>query len=252
MLLDNTVNQYSYFQNTPPSTDTQNRPPSVMAYRETDKTRARRESIRQRILAAAHVLVVEGGFGYASMTAVAARAGIATGSLYKHFPSKSDLFSEVFRHATQKEVDKVAMAIQGSDHAVLRLQRAVQTFARRALKSRGLAWALIAEPVDPKVDEDRLHYRQAYAKLFETLIHDGMLRGELPQQSASVTSAALVGSLAEALVGPLAPGQRQWLETNTGAECIARQQTDDALVDALLRFCLQAVTGTPYPREAPL
>jgi AcrR family transcriptional regulator len=36
---------------------------------------------------------------------VARRAGVATGSVYRHFPSKADLFAEVFRRAAQREVD---------------------------------------------------------------------------------------------------------------------------------------------------
>ena len=40
-----------------------------------------------------------------SMQAVAARAGVATGSVYRHFPSKGDLFAEVFRRASQRELD---------------------------------------------------------------------------------------------------------------------------------------------------
>ena len=38
------------------------------------------------------------------------------------------------------------------------------TFARRALRNPRLAWALIAEPVDPLVDAERLAYRERYAR----------------------------------------------------------------------------------------
>ncbi|MCP5161312.1 MAG: TetR/AcrR family transcriptional regulator [Hahellaceae bacterium] len=214
-----------------------------MAYRDTEKTRSKREEIRTRILQATHELVVSGGFRNTTIQAVSEQAGIATGTVYKHFPSKAELFSEVFRRATQKEVDKVAQAIVGQENVLLRLQRAIRCFAHRAIQSRGLAWALIAEPVDPVVDADRLEFRQAYAALFSDLIREGIAKQEIPLQSASVTSAAIVGSLAEALVGPLAPPPPT-LQTND--RTLPSQQTEDALIDNIIRFCLQAVTGCAF------
>ena len=43
------------------------------------------------------------------------RAGVATGSVYRHFPSKAELFAEVFRRAAQREVDAVAGAAGGPE-----------------------------------------------------------------------------------------------------------------------------------------
>src|SRR3954454_19427671 len=84
----------------------------AMAYRPTERTRARAAAARERIVAAALDQVAEGGYASASMVAVARRAGMATGSVYRHFPSKADLFAEAFRVAAQREVD-VLRAIDG-------------------------------------------------------------------------------------------------------------------------------------------
>jgi AcrR family transcriptional regulator len=157
-----------------------------MPYRATERTEARRAQTRERILRAAHDLVAEGGFAAAPVAAVAARAGVATGSVYRHFSSKADLFAEVFRRAAQREVDAVA---QAGD-----LATGVETFARRALAGRRLAWALLAEPVDPVVEAERLAYRRAYRDAFMRVTGDDEL-----------TAAALVGAIGEVLVGPLSP-----------------------------------------------
>lgn len=205
-----------------------------MAYRETDRIRARKQETREGILTAAHRLVAEGGFRVASVAAVAEAAGVATGSVYKHFPSKADLFAEVFRRATEKEVAKVAEALAGEGAVSVRLCAAIDCFARRAIRGRQLAWALIAEPVDPLVDADRLRYRHAYAEVFQSVLDEGIARGELPPQSPSVSAAALVGVMAETLVGPLSPSAR-----NDAID-------HDQLIDEITRFCLQAVTGQRY------
>jgi AcrR family transcriptional regulator len=200
----------------------------TMPYRPTERTEAKRTATRDRIVRAALELVARGGYREAQVAAVARRAGVATGTVYRHYPSKADLLTEVFRVASQREVDAVAGA--GGATAQERLAAAVATFARRALQGRRLAWALLAEPVDPAVEAERLQFRRAYAAVFAQTIADGVTAGELPAQDPAFTAAALVGAIGEALVGPLAPTTRP-----TAADA-------DALVARLITFCLRSTT----------
>src|SRR4051794_9802655 len=175
-----------------------------MPYRATERTEARRAAARERILEAAHELVARGGFSAASVAAVAERAGVATGSVYRHFSSKAELFAEVFRRAAQREVDAVAGAPD--------LASGVETFARRALAGRRLRGARGPEPVDPVVEAERLAFRRAYRDAFMRVTGDDAL-----------TAAALVGAIGEVLVGPLSP---------TGPDL-----DEDALVADLVNLC---------------
>lgn len=200
-----------------------------MAYRETPRSRARRQAARQSILSAAEALVSEGGFRNAGIAQVAERAGIAVGTVYRYFQSKGELFSEVFRIATQREVDRVEQALQREGTASERLEAALRLFAGRALRGSTMAWALIAEPVDPQVDAERLHYRRTYAELFERTLRAGMESGEFRQQEAALSSTAIVGAIAEALVGPLSPTNRE------------KTVDHDAQISAITQFCLMAV-----------
>ena len=86
-----------------------------------------------------------------------------------------------------------------------RLVRVLSTFAERAMRRPRLAWALIAEPVDPLVDAERLAYRERYIALTAQALRAGIEAGELPEQNVELTAAALVGGGGEALVGPLSP-----------------------------------------------
>ena len=200
-----------------------------MAYRPTQRTEARRAATREQIVGAAHALIARGGYREAQVAAVAAGAGVATGSVYRHFPSKADLFAEVFRRASQREVDATRAAAEAAGGtASQQLAAAVETFARRALRGRRLAWALLAEPVDPAVEVERLAFRRAYAADFARVLRAGVAAGELAPQNVELTAAALVGALGEALVGPLSP-----VEDDVDA---------DALVADLVTFCLRSVT----------
>ena len=201
-----------------------------MAYRPTERTEARKAEVRERIIEAARELIAHGGYGEAQVAAVAERAGVATGTVYRHFPSKAELFAEVFRNASQHEVDAVVSAAADVEAtATARIASAVETFARRALAGRRLAWALIAEPVDPAVEAERLVFRRAYRDAFAGVIEDGVASGELPVQDPATSAAALVGAIGEALVGPVSP--------------TAGSHDPEAAIASLRDFCIRSVTG---------
>ena len=80
---------------------------------------------------------------------------MATGSVYRHFPSKGDLFAEVFRRAAQREVDVLISMTDLHEPVTHRLAAWVEAFVRRALAEPVRAYALIAEPVEPDIDRAR-------------------------------------------------------------------------------------------------
>jgi AcrR family transcriptional regulator len=196
-----------------------------VAYRETERTRARAADARERILRAAVEQLAEGGYASATVSAVARRAGVATGSVYRHFPSKAGLLAEVFRRAAQREVDAVSAAAGAERPVDERVAAAVEVFVRRALAAPQRAYALLAEPVDPAVEEERLVFRRAYAGVFALALREGVSRGELPAMDVDLVAAACVGALGEALVGPLARDDH----------------AEESLVASLQAFCLSAI-----------
>jgi AcrR family transcriptional regulator len=164
---------------------------------------------RERLLAVARELIEQGGYGSASVAAIADRAGVAAGTLYRHFVSKEELFLEVFRDVCAGEERAMrAAADDAGPGAVDRLEAVLTTFARRALENRPLAWALLAEPVDQLVDAERLAYRERYATLVASELRTAIDGGEIPKQDVGITAAALVGGCGEALVGPLSSVHR--------------------------------------------
>jgi AcrR family transcriptional regulator len=166
------------------------------------------EPTRERLLRAAREVVEAHGYGGASVAAISTAAGVATGTLYRHFGSKAELFVEVFRDVCGRELDAMRAAAARSDAApgsdlVDRVLAPLEVFARRALQNRALAWALLAEPVDAQVDEVRLEYRRTYRELLAGLLAEAVDAGALPPQDPALTAAALVGAVGEVLVGPL-------------------------------------------------
>jgi AcrR family transcriptional regulator len=165
---------------------------------------------RERLLVAARRVIEEEGYSAASVLEVAERAGVAAGTLYRHFASKQELFVEVFRAVCDREeramlAADAALQARGTHSAVDRLEEVLATFARRALRNPRLAWALLAEPVDPLVDAERLAYRTRYTGYVAQSLRGAIAAGEIPELDVEFTAAAVVGGCGTALVGPLAP-----------------------------------------------
>ena len=209
-----------------------------MAYRRTQQIEERLADRRQAIVKAVRRVAGEVGFRDAQIGMVAAAAGVATGTVYRYFPSKAELFAEAVSANSRHEVEVIAQIVASDGPPVQRLQDAIKVFASRALQAKQLAYAMIAEPADVEVEAARLEYRRAFGHLFRTLIEEGVRTGELPAQDSEATSACIVGALIEGLIGPLAPDA-------------ARPTQESRLVDTIVRFCLRAV-GAREATVAPL
>ena len=66
--------------------------------------------------------MAEGGWRHAQVAAVAAKAGLATGTVYRYFPSKADLFAEVLANVSRRERDVVAAIVDGDGTPASRLK----------------------------------------------------------------------------------------------------------------------------------
>jgi AcrR family transcriptional regulator len=198
-----------------------------MPYRLTDRAERRKADTRRRIVDAALEQVADGGYASAGVRSVSERAGVAVGTVYRHFPSKGDLFAEAFRCASQRELDVVVEVTSADGRSAReRLAAAVEAFSRRALAGPVLAYALLAEPVDPSVETERLRFRTGYRDAFARVLDDGVQEGELRPHDTRTVAAAIVGALGEALVGPLS-------SANGGPK--------EALVATLVQFCEEAL-----------
>jgi AcrR family transcriptional regulator len=175
-----------------------------MPYRRTDNVVRRLAARHDAIIAAARMLAAEGGMAAVQIAAVAAHAGIAAGTVYRYFPSKTELVAALVDALSEREIGAMRRAADAAPGPLSALAASIATFAMRALAQRQLAWALIAQPVDAEIDAVRLTYRKALAAEFNARIRTAIAGSHLPAVDAALSAAALVGAVMEGLIGPLA------------------------------------------------
>lgn len=166
------------------------------------------EDTFNKVIQATRELIAENGWSAAQISAIANRAGLATGSVYRYFDSKVDLCVQVLAQVSRREAEVAAGIIDSPGDATSRLHDVVAMFVRRAARQPRLAYALIAEPCEPALDEARLQYRDALARQIARLVDEGTRRGEFVDLPSDVLSTCITGAMMEPLIRPLARATR--------------------------------------------
>ncbi|HEY8583692.1 MAG TPA: TetR/AcrR family transcriptional regulator [Capillimicrobium sp.] len=96
---------------------------------------------RERIVAAATEALTEAGGAPVSLEAIAKRAGVGIGTLYRHFPTRDALVEEAYRHEVDLLVDSAAELLEQlpPEQALSAWTERLVTYARA---KRGMAEAL--------------------------------------------------------------------------------------------------------------
>src|SRR5471030_1592197 len=168
-----------------------------MAYRRTANVLRRLNARHDAIVDAARDAATAGGMMAIQIAPVAARAGVAAGTLYRYFPGKIELVGALVESVAEREIAAVRRAADAAPGPLSAVAAAVATFGARALRNRKLAWAVIAEPVDTDTDAMRQQYRCDLAGELEMRIRAAIEVGHLPEQDAGIASLALLGGLLE-------------------------------------------------------
>jgi len=203
----------------------------------------RAEKRSHELLNTARKVVADGGFRALSMQALADAAGVAVGTPYRYFPSKAELCARLVARVSKREFDVLTTIASTDSPAPERLAIMAGTFTRRALQAPNLAYAIIAEPVDPEVEDVRLKWRGRIAALFANVLADGVRDKYLVCDDPEIAAACVTGAMMEAIIfSGRATSDRQDYRAIAGqvaAFCL-RGVTTQALDDTLIQFDKEA------------
>lgn len=153
-----------------------------MSTRGTKQVRKPRSDVvrnRESLLLAAADIFSTGGPG-ASLEAVAKRAGVGIGTLYRHFPTREALFEAVYRHEVDQLAD-LADALGSEADPVEALRRWLHANVRLVATKKGmvaaLALAVYGPPELHAYSFDRL--RKSLGSLLDRAVEAGEIRADI-------------------------------------------------------------------------
>ncbi|MFF7727917.1 TetR/AcrR family transcriptional regulator [Streptomyces sp. NPDC008001] len=165
-----------------------------------DSSSTRRQNTRRKLFAAAVTLIAEQGFSSTTVDEIAERAGVAKGTVYYNFASKTDLFEELLRHgmelltrALRAAADEAAERGGGRVDALDAMIRAGLDFVAR---HPALAQLYVAElwRTNRTWRPTLTRVRQQAVEVIESVLREAVAEGELGADTdVPLTASAVFG-----------------------------------------------------------
>lgn len=165
---------------------------------------AEREARRRSILQAAVEVFAQQGFAAARTRDIAARAGIAEGTIYLYFDSKDELLLTAFREAVEEFSASIGRLLRDDRPLVERLSDFIASQFERIEADPALATVLLFESRQtPRFYEGSVReVLRTYASAVEQLLESGIERGELRGDvDVPLARRMLIGALEEVELG---------------------------------------------------
>lgn len=165
-----------------------------------DSTSTRRRATRAKLYEAAVTLIAEQGFSATTVDEIAERAGVAKGTVYYNFKSKTELFEELLRYGVglltaslQNAADETAARGGSKVEALDAMIRAGLVFIDRYPAFTQLYVAELWR-TNRAWQDTLLVVRQQAVAVVETVLSEAVEGGELSAEiDVPLTAAALVG-----------------------------------------------------------
>ena len=164
---------------------------------------------------------------------IAEKAGVGVGTIYRHFPQRSDLVAAVFR----REIDACADAapVLAAEHEPGEaLDRWIQRYVEFIAAKRGLAKALHSE--DAAFDTLPAYFEQRLEPALQTLLKSAASAGQIRPDIAAEELLGAIASLcmracvqgpkdAQRMVSVLVDGLRYRASSHPKSKKVARRKT---------------------------
>ncbi|MEV7276551.1 TetR/AcrR family transcriptional regulator [Streptomyces sp. NPDC093111] len=165
-----------------------------------DSSSTRRQATRTKLYEAAVTLIAEQGFSATTVDEIAERAGVAKGTVYYNFKSKTELFEELLRHGVSLLTTSLRSAAEETAERGGSRVDALDAMIRAGLvfidRYPAFTQLYVAElwRTNRAWNSTLLVVRQEAVAVVEGVLREGVEAGELNEEiDVKLTAAALVG-----------------------------------------------------------
>ena len=203
------------------------------------------EGARRQILDAAASCFLERGYSAASIDDVARRLGSTKGRIYHHYPSKADLFADVFKTGMDMNYQAVLPEFTAANPPRDKLVRMARTHTRQMIKTKAYQRAVwegvemhlrgSTTPEQREALAELQAYRDRYSELFKSAIRECKEAGVLDFDNLSIANQIMFISLNSPLF---------WYKPRPGE----KENDVSKIVDQVVTFALR---GLGFQGELP-
>lgn len=199
---------------------------------------------RNQLIDSAINLFGQRGFSGTTTKSLALAAGVSEATIFKHFPTKVDLYAAAFERRTGVETPQFvrqleALADSGDDQELLR--RIIAAVFLGFERDRDLHRLLLFV----RLEQDATENARLASHLRKYSLHKFLRRYVARRQKEGVFAPGPVAILADAVIS-VARG----VATETKLYGVAADHADEALAETLARFVLAGLRKGPVGRSA--
>ena len=162
-----------------------------------------RNERRQKILSAAAELFGANSYDTVQMRDVAARAEVGKPTLYRYFPSKEELFLEVFKSGLDRLDSEVAAILKDNDQPSRSLERLMEALLN-ALGGQVAALRMLTDDQSAVMRRWRNEFRRRrrpFVDAARTILEQGIASGEFRAVDLETVPSMLIGLVRGGLIG---------------------------------------------------
>ncbi|MCI5043653.1 MAG: TetR/AcrR family transcriptional regulator [Aquisalinus sp.] len=194
--------------------------------------RERLETREDMIILQAYKLFQEKGYSRTTTSEIAKLSGVSEGTIFNHFSNKDALASAVIERFYARLTEEAGIGVQGKKKTREKLIFLAAHHLENILESqRILQMALLFDfTLEMKADNPLYRMNRKYVAVFDQVIREGILRGDLPESVSSwLLRDTFYGALEYAMRTMLLRGQRDEVEVFvTGLVDMVLQTEQDA------------------------
>ena len=184
---------------------------------------AQADLTRERLVRAALELFTTQGYHPTTTLALARKAGVAEGTIYRHFTGKQQLLNELYRTTARwgtnliREADAATPEIRG------KLGLLAELLVAGVVREPAMVRLLLLQDNAPMYDQESQEAGREFRSALETLVALGKAAGEVRPGGVDVLAAAWLGVVRVALERVLS---REWGAASAGVKLCANTAWD--------------------------
>lgn len=156
---------------------------------------------RQRLIRAALELFTTRGYHDTTTAQIAKKAGIAEGTIYRHFASKQHLVNELYRAAQRWAATVVQEATRDPSAGTARAQltAVAHGLVHGAAQETAVVRIGLLEPLAPVLDEESRKTQREFRVTLERVIAEGKAQGSVRTGAVEIWAGVWLATLSHAL-----------------------------------------------------